>query len=225
MEPNLKQFKHLSLLMLLIGLLMINHVLAVQAQATYRVGVNEGDVYIWEVKELRKHEFSKVFGFEPFFSVGDQIRMKIEQIIESTDGGYTIVAEFWDYGTDWNEKGEIKYYSVPSSPSEYEDNLFILTPANKFLEEAMKSLPNSYSLDDTTITKLSVNFTKVLEYHSKGILYSETYINDDGIVMVKVEGTFRIVPLGYSYIIFMLLSIVIVIMKIRKSNLINIKKS
>ncbi len=225
MEPNLKQFKHLSLLMLLIGLLMINHVLAVQAQATYRVGVNEGDVYIWEVKELRKHEFSKVFGFEPFFSLGDQIRMKIEQIIESTDGGYTIVAEFWDYGTDWNEKGEIKYYSVPSSPSEYEDNLFILTPANKFLEEAMKSLPNSYSLDDTTITKLSVNFTKVLEYHSKGILYSETYINDDGIVMVKVEGTFRIVPLGYSYIIFMLLSIVIVIMKIRKSNLINIKKS
>ncbi|MHA1725655.1 MAG: hypothetical protein ACTSXH_12615 [Promethearchaeota archaeon] len=220
----MKCFKQVSFILIIVGLLMINQVLTVHAQAIYSVGVNEDDIYIWEVKELRKHEFSKVFGFEPFFSVGDQIRMKIEQIIESTDGAHTIVAEFWDYGTDWNAKGEIKYYSVPSGPSEYEDNLFILTPIEKFLEEAMKSLPNAYSLDGTTVTKLSANYTTILEYHSKGILYSETYINDDGIVMVKVEGTFRIIPLGYSYIIFMLLSIVIVIIKIIKSKIFNIKE-
>jgi hypothetical protein len=39
----------------------------VNAQANYDFRLEEDDTYVWEVKELNKHEFEKTFGFEPAF--------------------------------------------------------------------------------------------------------------------------------------------------------------
>ena len=219
----MKRTLRISFLIALLGLIIINFSISVQAQVIFELGVSEDDVYTWEITELSKHNFEKVFGFEPFYDVGDEIRMKIERIIESTSGSNTVVVEFWDYGSDWNEKGSIKYFSVPATPSDYEDNLFIMTPVERFLEEAMGTLPNSYSLQGSTVTKLSQNYTTVLEYHSKGILLSETYIDDDDIVMIKVEGKFRIIPFGNVFLVIILISIISVVLKIIKKNNLRIK--
>ncbi len=195
-----------------------------RAQATFELGVHEDDVYTWKITELNRHNFERTFGFNPFFEVGDQLRIKIDSIVTPTDtGDYTIVADFWDYGSDFNQKGVIKYYTVPSTPTEYKDNLFILTPTDRFLQDALETLPSSYTVEGSTITKLMQNYSSVLEYHPRGVVLTETYIDDDGIVLIKVEGNFRLISLGTSFMGIMLVSVIFIVLMILKNKKLEFK--
>ncbi len=179
----------------------------VHAQEDYTLQIHENDTFIWEVEELNLHNFEKTFGFVPAYEEGDRIKKTVRSIEESGVGWYVTI-ENWDYGADWEERGKTKYNLVSSNPSKYDDNLIIPTPVNTYLEEALESLPTSYSLQDITVTKRTKEYTMVKEYDPRGIVVSEAYYDDDNILMVKVEGKFRIIEFHTNYFIgFMVISI------------------
>ena len=178
----------------------------VYAQSAYSLKIYKDDIFIWEITELKTHNFEKVFGFEPVYEKGDQIRKIIRNIMDGATG-WTVITEDWDYGSNWEEKGIIKYNSVSENPNGYNDNIFIPTPVDEYLEEALNSLPSSYSVQGATITKRTSNYKMVKEYDYRGVLVSEAYYDDDNILMIKVEGTFRIIPIGNYFLGFIFIAI------------------
>jgi hypothetical protein len=60
------------------------------------------------------------------------------------------------------------------------------------------------------------------EYDYRGVLVSEAYYDDDNILMVKVEGKFRIIPLGNYFVGFIAFAIVGVIIVMKKKKLIRV---
>lgn len=192
----------------------------VNAQANYDFRLEEDDTYVWEVKELNKHEFEKTFGFEPAFEVEEKTR-RVIQDVEDTDNGWLITAEVWDYGEDWDEDGEILDEEVFDDPADYDDNIFLPTPVDQYLDDAQEDLPSEYLIEGLRVTKRETDYNIIREYDSNGVLVVEMYENKDGIVIVRVEGTFRVIPLGNFYLGFIALAVAaIVILMIKKKKIV-----
>ncbi len=188
----------------------------VNAQTNYELDINEDDSFIWEVKELNIHNFEKVFGFEPAFELGDKSRRVIREI-DTAGYGWYVTIEFWDFKDDFEKDGEIVYEKAYDNPIEYEDNIFIPTPVNNYLEDT--ELPSKYEVSGSIVTQRELDYTIKREYDTRGVLVLEEYTDDDGIVMVRVEGTFRVIPMGnyfIGYIVLAVMAIIFVMIKKRK---------
>lgn len=191
--------------------------------ATYDLDVEEDDSFTWEVTEVNVHYFEKVFGFEPNFEKGDETKRDIERIIDSTDG-WKFTVKLWDFKIDKDTNGTIVYDDVPSSPSDYDENIFIPTPVNDFLSEAAEDLSSEYTVQGSRVTKEEDDFTMEKEYDQNGVLAVETYTDEDGIVLVKIEGNFRAIPSANVELIVGIMAIslaalVIVMIKRKKFNI------
>ncbi|MFX1339736.1 MAG: hypothetical protein ACFFDK_14080 [Promethearchaeota archaeon] len=188
----------------------------------YDFKVEEDDTFVWEITELNKYEFKRVFGFEPAFENGDKTRRIVQDVEENEDGWYVTV-EFWDFQDDWDEDGAIIYEQVYDNPGNFRDNIFLPTPVDQYLEEASKDLPSNYLVEGQKVTIRETDYNRILEYDANGVLLSETYENKDGIVLVKVENTLRVIPMGnffIGFIILAVLSIIVVMIKKKKYSII-----
>lgn len=220
LDDILKRNSALIFFILIVSFFTSCLTIKVQAATVYSLNINVNDSFTWEITDLNKHNFEKVFGFEPTFEKGDQIRKIIRDIIDS-DTGWTIVTEDWDYGSDFSKKGVTKYNSVSNDPKEYNDNIFIPTPVNDYLIAA-KNTSSAYIIQGSTIIKRTSNYRMEKEYDYRGVLVSEAYYDDDNILMVKVEGKFRIIPLGNYFVGFIAFAIVGVIIVMKKKKLIRV---
>lgn len=182
------------------------------------------DEYVWEVKELNKDKFEYTFNAEPNFDVGDQKKIAIREVTDIEGIRWSIVVAFWDFGTDWTIDGEIQYLSIYQSPSHYDDFLFVPTPVDDYLETAVDISSEYYLVSPSTIGRQArsdtgVNYRVEKSFDINGIITSETYFFDVGdSVIVKMEGTFFIVPLGFSFIGFMGIGIISIIAIFLKKN-------
>jgi len=163
--------------------------------AVYEFKPKENDSYVWEVTELNLHNFKKTFDFEPNFELGDQKKITIRKIFE-TGTGWTLTLEEWPHGRSFGPNGSIEYAMVPRIPAEYDGQIFIPAPARDFLLEAYKTLPTEYILSGLTVTYRARGYTRIKEYTPNGVLVSESILDASGIVCVKMEGTFRMIPSG-----------------------------
>ena len=210
-------------LILIVSFFTSSESIKVHAQTVYSLNINEDDSFTWEITELNIHNFEKVFGFEPVFEKGDQIRKTIRNIIDSASG-WTIVTEDWDYGSDFSQKGVIKYNSVSKDPKEYKDNIFIPTPLNDYLAAA-KEISSAYLVQGSTMIKRTQEYRMEKEYDYRGVLVSEAYYDDDNILMIRVEGKFRIIPLGNYFIGYMAVAIFGVLIVAKKKKLFRVINS
>ncbi len=195
----------------------------VSAQETYEFKLSEDDSFIWEVKELNVHNFEKVFGFEPAFEKGDKTRRTIRDI-DKKSFGWSLSVEFWDYKDDFDKDGAMIYEEVYDNPAEYEDNIFIPTPVIDYLAEADDELPSKYIVEGAKVTQRESEYTIVREYDTRGFLALEEYTDDDGIVLIRVEATFRTIPMSNHFIGFIVLAIVCIIFVMIKKKKFLIKK-
>ncbi len=186
----------------------------------YSVGFTEGTELIWEVAELNLMSFREIFGFEPNFEIGDQNRMIIRAITSSTIY-WLIEIEFWDYKDDWGLSGRTLTLRMGKRPIYYQDYVFSLFPVEQYLEETIALLPSDYYRMGFSIFKQGKSDTGFdylwkKEYDSRGILITETFYDEFDEVIVRLEGTFRFIPFGTTFIGFTLLAttaIIIVMMK------------
>ncbi len=190
----------------------------------YSVSFNEGTELIWEITELDLTRFREIFGFDPNFELGDQNRMIIREISEATIS-YVIRIEFWDYKTDWGLSGKDITLHIFKNPELYEESIFCLTPLEDYLTEVVGFLPSEYYRDGFSIFKQAVSDTGKdylweKEYDTRGILAVETYSDESDQVIIKLEGTFRIIPFGTHFIGFSIVAIVAIIFISLKKKLI-----
>ena len=161
---------------------------------TYTLDVDEDDTFEWKITEINPHEFEKIFGYEPQLEKGDKAKRTINRV-DDTNDGWELTVELWDFKVNKDDdNGTITYLTVPDSPGDYDENLFIPTPVNDFLSEAAEDLPSEYIVEGMKVTRRETDYIVEKEYDSRGVLLSETYINDNEITLIKVEGTFRIIP-------------------------------
>ena len=187
-------------------------------------GVTEGTELIWEITELDVESFRTIFGFDPNFELGDQIRMIIRQIDD--DGvSYIIEVEFWDYKTDWGLSGEMYPIYINKYPEHYDDFLFALRPVEDYLEQVIESLSSEYYRTGLSIFKQGKSDTGMdyiweKEFDPRGVLTVETYYDEFDQIVVRSEGTFRIIPFGITFIGFTILAIIAIIgVSVRKKKL------
>lgn len=191
----------------------------VKAQTTYTVDISQDDQFTWEVRELNLNNFKKVFGYEPGFEEGDQLRKRITDVIE-TSYGWNLIIENFDYGSDFNSNGSVETYSLYKTPEEYSDNIFIPTPIEDYLQEASETWSGDYQLQGVrTVVKLNPNYRLEMEYNDQGIKVSEAYYDKNDILLVRVEGNFT-VPFGNYFMGFLAFSVIgLVIVLLKKGNL------
>lgn len=196
--------------------------MGVKAQTAYDFELNEDDSFTWEIKELNLHNFKKVFGFEPAYEVGDQMRITIRNIFDAGDG-WSITEEFWDYKSDFESNGTIRYSYVNKIPQEFNEEIFLPTPTLDYLSDAAPELDTKYDVQQLTVIRRESDYTMEKEYDGRGILVSEKYVDDDGIVLIYVEGLFKIIPMGNYFIGVSIVSIAGVIFILMKRNKLQIK--
>ena len=193
-------------MLLVMNLITVCISVNVNAQTEYTFDLDEDDSFVWEVKELNIYAFEKTFGFEPAFEKGDKTRRTIRDIDEDPDG-WTLSVEFWDYKDDFEEDGHIIEEKVYDNPENYKDDIFIPTPVNDYLEE-LPDHDSSYVVQGASIDKRETKYTATREYDQRGVLVLEEYVDDDGILLVRVEATFRIIPMGNYFIGFIALGVI-----------------
>ena len=181
----------------------------------YELGFNEGTELVWEVTQLDLSSFREVFGFDPNFELEDQIRMVIREITESSRD-WIIDVEFWDYKTDWGLSGEVLPIYIGVYPDDYVDYLFCLTPIGDYLDEVMEYLPSEYYRIGYSIFKqgrsdTGKDYVWEKEFDTRGILAIETHYDEFDQVIVRLEGTFRIIPFGTYFIGFSIVAIIAII--------------
>lgn len=217
----MKLKKSFLILLLLISLINSFLWMSVDVKAQkYEFELDEDDSFTWEVTELNPHQFEKVFGFDPNFEKDDETIKTIKRI-DDTGDGWSLTIEFWDFKIDKDDNGTIIYETVPDSPGDYDENFFIPTPVNDFLAEAGEDLGSEYTVSGDTVERKELDYTMTKKYDQRGVLLSEEYFDDDGIVLVKVEGTFRVIPSGNIELIlgvmaFAIVAIVFVVIKKKK---------
>ena len=195
-----------------------------KAEPDHGIGFTEGTELIWEIIELDLESFREIFGFNPNYELGDQIRMIIRDIGDSS-GAWIIDVEFWDYKTDWGLSGEIFSIYINKYPENYADYLFSLTPVEDYLEQVLAALPSEYYRTGLSIFKQAKSDTGMdylwqKEFDPRGILIEETYYDEFDQIIIRSEGIFRIIPFGITFIGFTVVAIIaIVVVSIKKKNL------
>ena len=201
------------------------------AQVTYEIGIDKNDEFVWEITALDLDKFKATFGSEPNFQVGSRVRMVIREVDDVFGLRWSIVAEFWDYGTDWIVEGSIETMSIQKYPSQYDDYIFIPTPVSTYVEEAIETLPSQYYtyggniIGKQDVSDLGVNFKVEKTYNIDGVLTSETYLDDADLIIVKLDATFQFIPFGFSFLAFMSLTIVGMIIFLRQKKRISLVKT
>jgi len=181
----------------------------------YSVSFNEGTELIWEITELDLTKFREIFGIDPNFELGDQNRIIIRKIEEATIS-YVIDIEFWDYKTDWGLSGKAIRLSIFKNPELYDEFIFCLTPIDDYLDAVMGTLPSEYYRIGYSIFKqgrsdTGKDYLWEKEFDTRGILAIETYYDEFDQVIVRLEGTFRIIPFGSYFIGFSIVAIIAII--------------
>ncbi|MBY9010454.1 MAG: hypothetical protein KGD74_11370 [Candidatus Lokiarchaeota archaeon] len=195
-----------------------------KATPEHDIGFTEGTELIWEITELDLESFRNIFGFDPNFELADQIRMIIRELSNSL-GSWVISVEFWDYKTDWGLSGDTFNIFISLNPAFYDDYLFCLTPVDDYLDRVLLTLPSEYSRSGLSIFKQGKSDTGMdylweKEFDTRGILTVETYYDEDDEVIIRSEGKFRIIPFGVTFIGFIILAIIgIIVVSIKKKNL------
>ncbi len=194
-----------------------------KAEPEHEIGFTEGTELIWEVIELDLDSFRTIFGFDPNFELGDQIRMIIREI-QSSSSTWIILVEFWDYKTDWGLSGERFNIYIGNYPENYDDYLFSLTPVEDYLEKVRASLTSEYYRTGLSIFKQGksdngIDYIWQKEFDPRGILIEETYYDEFDQIIIRSEGKFRIVPFGISFIGFSIVAIIAIIVVSKKKNL------
>lgn len=182
----------------------------------HSLGFNEGTELVWEITQLDLSSFREVFGFEPNFELGDQIRMVIREIQDATTDIWLIYVEFWDYKTDWTLSGEVIPIYIGKFPENYDDYLFCPTPIDDYLDKVVDTLSSEYYKEGLSICKQAVSDTGKdylweKEFDTRGILAVETHKDEFNQVIVRLEGTFRIIPFGTYFIGFSIMAIFAII--------------
>jgi len=183
--------------------------------AEHSLGFNEGTELVWEVTQLDLSSFREVFGFDPNFELEDQIRMVIREIHDSARS-WIIDVEFWDYKTDWGLSGELIPIYIGVYPDDYDDYLFCLTPIDDYLDKVRDNLPSEYYINGYSIFKQARSDTGKeylweKEFDTRGILAIETHYDEFDQVIIRMEGTFRIIPFGTSFIGFSIVAVIAII--------------
>jgi len=195
-----------------------------KAEPDHGIGFTEGTELIWEIIELDLESFREIFGFNPNYELGDQIRMIIRDIGDSS-GLWIIDVEFWDYKTDWGLSGDIFSIYIGKYPENYEDYLFSLTPVEDYLEQVIATLSSEYYRTGLSIFKqgkgdTGMDYTWQKEFDPRGILIEETYYDEFDQIIIRSEGKFRIIPFGITFIGFTIVAIIsIIVVSIKKKNL------
>ncbi|MFW9949832.1 MAG: hypothetical protein ACFFKA_06890 [Candidatus Thorarchaeota archaeon] len=192
----------------IIAFSLFSYVNAQGEEPLYKVGFDAGTELVWEVTELDAYSFQTIFGFEPNFEIGDQIRIVVKNVREFT-ATFIIDYEFWDYKTDWGATGEDFSLIMYKNTTTYEDYLYSLTPVDDYLAAVVENLPSEYTALGSTIIKRAISdegkeYRWDKEYDIRGIPVVETYFDEFNQVLVRVEGTFRI-SFGFYFIGFMVL--------------------
>jgi len=188
----------------------------VKAQdSEHSVGFNEGTELVWEVTQLDLNSFREVFGFDPNFELEDQIRMVIREIDESYSF-WIVQVEFWDYKADWGLSGDVRSINIAKLPENFNDYLFCLTPIDGYLDAVMENLPSEYYRIGYSIFKqgrsdTGKDYLWEKEFDTRGILAIETHYDEFDQVIVRLEGTFRIIPFGTYFIGFSFVAIIAII--------------
>ena len=198
----------------------------VKAQdAEHSIGFNAGTELIWEITQLNISSIRDVFDVDPNFELEDQKRMVINNIQETTDT-WRIYVAFWDFKTDWSLDGELRTIEIGKYPEDFNDYTFCLTPIGDYLDAVIDNLPSEYSVNGYSLFKQERNiktgkdYTWEKEFDTRGILAIETYYNEFGQVIVRMEGTFRIIPSGTYFIGFSIVAIMaIIIISLKKKKI------
>jgi len=106
--------------------------------------------------------------------------------------------------------------NIFKNPELYNEYLFCLTPIEGYLDEVMEHLPSEYYRIGYSVFKqgrsdTGKDYLWEKEFDSRGILAIETYYDEDTQVIVRLEGTFRIIPFGSYFIGFSIVAIVAII--------------
>ena len=194
-----------------------------KAVPEHDLGFTEGTELIWEIIELDLESFRTIFGFDPNYELGDQIRMIIREIDVSTIS-WIILVEFWDYKTDWGLSGEMYSIYINRYPENFDDYLFSLTPVEDYLEQVIESLTSEYYRIGLSIFKqgksdIGIDYVWQKEFDPNGILIEETYYDEFDQIIIRSEGKFRIIPFGMTFIGFTILAIIAIIVVSKKKNL------
>ena len=196
-----------------------------KAVQDHEIGFTEGTELIWEVIELDLESFREIFGFNPNYELGDQIRMIIRDISDST-GTWIIEVEFWDYKTDWGLSGDIFSIFIGKYPENYADYLFSLTPVEEYLEHVIETHSSEYYRSGSSLFKQAKNYDTGMDYlwkkefDPRGILIEETFYDEFDEIIIRSEGKFRIIPFGITFIGFTILAIIAtIVVSIKKKNL------
>ena len=182
------------------------------------------DEFVWEVTELNKDKFEATFNAEPNFDIGDQKKIVIREVTDIEGIRWSIVVAFWDFDSDWGIDGDIQYLSIYKSPVYYDDYLFIPTPVDDYFEDAIAILPSEYYLVSTigigrqARSDIGVDYRVEKTFDIWGIITSETFFDAGNSVIVKIEATFFMIPLGFSFIGFMAIAIISIIAIFIKKN-------
>ena len=194
-----------------------------KAVPDHEIGFTEGTELIWEIIELDLESFREIFGFDPNYELGDQIRMIIREI-QPSSSTWIILVEFWDYKTDWGLSGETFSIYIGNYPENYDDYLFSLTPVEDYLDQVIITLTSEYSRSGLSIFKQGksdngIDYIWQKEFDPRGILIEETYYDEFDQIIIRSEGKFRIIPFGTTFIGFTLLAIIAIIVVSKKKNL------
>lgn len=198
-----------------------------QEEQEFFMQLSEGDELVWEVTELNDYYFRNTFGSEPNFQKGDKMRMVITDLYEGAIQ-WSITTEQWDYKDDWGERGNTIIYELFKNPIQFDDYIFVLTPTDDYLQEAMTNLDtNIYSVSGNSISKrvksdIGVDYRWRKQFDTKGVIIRETvYTYDLDIIIVEVEGGYRLIPFGFYFIGFMLFALsALIIITFRKKRFI-----
>ena len=233
LDDKVKRKNLLIFSLLLLDFILMSTSVTIDTRAqSYAFNFNEDDEFVWEIKELDLHNFKKVFGFEPNYEQGDQLKKKIRSII-NFDISWSLTVEAWDYSASFEGNGTIEYYTVHRDVSFFDEDLFVPTPVADYLAAVDQSgkLGSEYSITGYELTKRAKGvdgsrYTMHKIYDSRGIVSTEKYTDDDqgDRVIIEVVGTFS-VPYGETYLVFMGLGITAVVIVMIKRKSFEIKKS
>jgi hypothetical protein len=186
----------------------------------YDLTVRQNEVYIWEVVELDLNGFRNIFGFDPIFSEGEQIK-KVIRSIQTIATGWLLKVESWDYKDDWNENGTEERHRIYDYGALYDEEVFLPVPVDGYLEDTQPFVEDEgYIMTGHTVVKLESNFRLEITYNDRGVKLSEIYYDRTDNIIVKVEGTFKMIPMGNYYIFFVFPSIIgVIIVLIAKKKL------
>ncbi|MFX1588604.1 MAG: hypothetical protein ACFFC1_10640 [Promethearchaeota archaeon] len=193
----------------------------VKAQ-TYSLGIKEDKEYIWEVTYLDSSLFGRILGYEPNFDIGDKIRVIIREIVD-VETYWRITIDYWDYKVDWGQQGTFQNIQLYKLAPQYQHCIFLPTPVDDYLESVGEQFPADYQVDGFKISQIlkseiDEEYLHERTYNSDGIIAVEAiYEYANTRLIIKVEATFVMIPMGVYFIGFILLAVfAIIFISIRK---------